>query len=369
VVGSNGMDLEPGSREASWWHRRCGGRDVLRLAMPLVLSSLSWTLLTFIDRMFLMWWSEDSLAASFPAALLWWTLLCGPLGICMYVGTFVSQYFGAGEYRRIGPVVWQGVWIGLIATPLTMLPMVFADSIFEWAGHADRVRAEEVVYFRILCLGTASMLVSHAFSTFYSGQGKTWVVMLIDIGSVALNIVLDYLWIFGHAGFPAMGIAGGGWATLVAVSFKVVVYLVLLARRANRRRFDALHWGWNGHLMGRLLRFGGPAGLQMLLEVAGFTAFVFLVGSLGLKELAATNSGVQCEFAGVHARVRALHRGGDSGGAATGSQSTRLGGPRHLDVPGTGPRLHGADFHVVSGEFPTCFCSVSFRVSWRGWGS
>ena len=55
----------------SWWGRPCGGREVLQLAMPLVLSSLSWTLLTFIDRMFLTWWSQDALGASFPAALLW----------------------------------------------------------------------------------------------------------------------------------------------------------------------------------------------------------------------------------------------------------------------------------------------------------
>ena len=289
MIAISSTDADRGESAASWWGRPCGGRDVFRLAMPLVLSSLSWTLLTFIDRMFLMWWSEDALAASFPAALLWWTLICGPLGMCMYVGTFVSQYFGAGEYRRIGPVVWQGVWIGLIATPLTMLPMAFADQIFELAGHAERVRVEEVVYFRILCLGTASMLVSHAFSAFYSGQGKTWVVMLVDMGSVALNILLDYLWIFGHGGFPAMGIAGGGWATFAAITAKVVVYVGLLSLPANRRAFDSLGWAWNGHLVRRLWRFGGPAGLQMLLEVAGFTAFVFLVGSLGLRELAATN--------------------------------------------------------------------------------
>ena len=94
---------------ANWWRRPCGGREVLRLAMPLVLSSLSWTLLTFIDRMFLMWWSPDALAASFPAALLWWTLICCPLGICMYANTFVSQYDGAGQREHIGPAVWQAV--------------------------------------------------------------------------------------------------------------------------------------------------------------------------------------------------------------------------------------------------------------------
>ncbi len=235
-------------------------------------------------------WSQDALAASFPAALLWWSLICCPLGLCMYTGTFVSQYFGAGERRRIGAVVWQGVWIAVLASPVAMLPMLFADAdLCRWPGIREQVRAWKWSYFRILCLGTPAMLVSSAFSCFYSGQGKTWIVMLVDMGSVLLNIVLDYAWIFGHAGFPAAGIAGGAWATFVAIAAKVVVYRGAVGSAGNRRWFGSLDWRFDWPLLRRLLKFGGPAGLQMLLEVAGFTVFVFLVGSLGVKELAATN--------------------------------------------------------------------------------
>ena len=272
-----------------WWYRRCGVRDVLRIAFPLVLSSLSWTLLTFIDRMFLMWWSPDALAASFPAAMLWWTLLCCPLGICLFANTFVSQYHGAEQPEQIGPVVWQANWIALIATPLIMLPMLFCDQFFATVGHGTAIEAQESVYFRILCLGSGGMLLSNAMSTFYSGRGHTAVVMLIDFGSVLLNILLDYLWIFGHAGFPAAGIVGGAWATVVAVNAKVIVYGILLTRPQNVRQFGALRWRLQWEVCRRLLRFGVPAGLQMLLEVAGFTAFVFLIGRLGQQQLTATN--------------------------------------------------------------------------------
>ena len=65
-----------------------------------------------------------------------------------------------------------------------MLPLLFADPLFGWAGHTPEVRVLEVVYFWILCYRTPAMLVSTAFSSFYSGQGKTWVVMLVDMGSV-----------------------------------------------------------------------------------------------------------------------------------------------------------------------------------------
>jgi MATE family multidrug resistance protein len=273
-----------------WWIRPCGGRDVLRLAMPLVLSSLSWTILTFIDRMFLMWWSQDSLAASFPAALLWWTSMCFPLGMCMYASTFVSQYFGAGKRDKIGPCVWQAVWVGVISTPLILLLiMPIAGSIFRAAGHSPPVRAEEITYFQILCAGSAAMLISYAFSSFYSGQGRTAVVMVIDCGTAVANIVLDYLWIFGQGGFAAHGIEGAAWATVVALWARVLVYVVLLLSRRNRVECASMRMALNWPLMKRLVSYGGPSGLQMFLEVVGFTAFVFLVGSLGDTELAATN--------------------------------------------------------------------------------
>ena len=209
---------------------------MLRLAMPFVLSSFSWTILTFIDRMYLMWWSQDSLAASFPAALLWWTSMCFPFGMCMYASTFVSQYFGAGKRDKIGPCVWQAVWVGVSSTPLVLLLLMpFAGSIFSAAGHSPPVRAEEIIYFQILCAGSAAMLISYAFSSFYSGQGRTAVVMVVDCGTAVANIVLDYLWIFGNGGFAAHGIEGAAWATVVALWTRVLVYVVLLLQATRNR--------------------------------------------------------------------------------------------------------------------------------------
>ena len=92
---------------------------MVALALPLVISTMSFTVMTFIDRMFLTWYSIDAVAAAMPAAMLQFTLISFPLGVATYVNTFVAQYEGAGRPRRIGPIVWQGVWIGLVAIPLS----------------------------------------------------------------------------------------------------------------------------------------------------------------------------------------------------------------------------------------------------------
>ncbi len=102
---------------ARWWIRPCGGRDVLRVALPLIISTASWTLMNFIDRMFLLWHSPSEMAAAMPAGMLLFTLLCFPLGVASYVNTFVAQYHGTGQNERIGSAIWQAMRIGWISTP------------------------------------------------------------------------------------------------------------------------------------------------------------------------------------------------------------------------------------------------------------
>src|ERR1051326_8036471 len=93
----------------TWWSRPAGGREVLRVSAPLVVSSFSWTIMTFIDRVLLNWVSGTAMAAAFTASAAWFAMLSLPLGVCSYANTFVAQYDGAGEPKRIGCVFWQAV--------------------------------------------------------------------------------------------------------------------------------------------------------------------------------------------------------------------------------------------------------------------
>lgn len=90
-----------------WWRQEGGVRELLRLALPLILSSSFMTLQVTIDRMLLSQYSSDAVAAAFPAILLYWTPFALLQNIANYATTFVAQYTGAGEPRRVGRVVWQ----------------------------------------------------------------------------------------------------------------------------------------------------------------------------------------------------------------------------------------------------------------------
>ncbi len=274
---------------SGWWERPAGGREVCSVALPLVVSSLSWTVMTFVDRVLLKWESGDAMSAAFAAGTVWFSAICLPLGIAMYTNTFVSQYYGAERYERIGVAVWQGVWLSLIAAPLMLMAIPIAPSIFNLADHTSNIQRLEVTYFQILLWGAPAMIVAQALASFYSGRGKTKVVMVVDTIVALVNLALDWVLIFGKFGFPAMGIAGAGWATVIALWLKAAIYVALLMQRHNREQFGTLRgMRWDSALFGRLVYFGGPSGMQLVLDVMGFTVFILLVGRLGTTEAEAT---------------------------------------------------------------------------------
>jgi MATE family multidrug resistance protein len=273
----------------NWWTRPCGGREVLALALPLVISTGSWSLMNFVDRMFLLWSSTPAMAAAMPAGMLYFTLICFPLGVATYVNTFVAQYEGAGRPQRIGPAVWQGMRIGLYLMPLFLATIPAAPMVFNSLGHDPQVACLETIYYQVLCFGAAGQVIAGAMSSFFTGRGRTTVVMVVDSSASLLNVVLDYAWIFGHWGLPALGIEGAAWATVVSLWARVLLYGWIMMRPAVRRKYQLLAGRrFDAELTRRLLRYGGPSGLQLLIEVAAFAVFVLLIGRLGQLAMAAT---------------------------------------------------------------------------------
>ena len=272
------------------WNRAGGYREVLAVAVPLVLSTATWSVQHFVDRMFLTWYSPEAIAAAMPAGMLYFSIVSIFMGTAGYATTFVAQYYGAGRYHRIGPVLWQGVYISLLGGLVLLAVIPFAGPVFSLVGHSPLVQQNEVAYFEILCLGGGAYVASYALSGFFSGRGKTWPVMWVNIFTTVVNLVLDYALIFGHWGFPAMGIRGAAIATVVAGMFSLLVFFILLSSNKIDNTYHTLRgWRLKKDLLLRLLRFGFPSGVQFFLEMAGFTGFVLVVGHLGTASLAATN--------------------------------------------------------------------------------
>ncbi len=263
---------------------------MLAISLPLVASMGSITLMQFTDRVFLANYSVDAIAAAIPAGIASFTFIAFFMGVATYTNAFVAQYTGAQAYERVGAALWQGIWFSLLSSFLLACVIFLSEPLFSFIGHSPHIKALEVEYFNILTLGAGLIVLSSAIACFYTGRGLTWTVMLVNTAGAAVNIPLDYCLINGVGPFPEMGIRGAAIATVIASGVIVLIFLLLIFSRKNRRAFGT--WSqkrWDRVLFGRLMRFGLPSGVQFFLEVFGFTYFIQMLGRLGDVELAVSN--------------------------------------------------------------------------------
>jgi MATE family multidrug resistance protein len=273
-----------------------GYSEVLRIAIPLILSTSSLTLALFVDRLMLSWHGIHDVAAATPGGITYFTICCFFQGTAQYTNTLVAQSHGAGDRLGCSKAVWQGIWFSTFSLPLMLALIPLGRWILGSTGHEPCVVELEKQYFTILMYGGVSLPLNAALSSFFSGRGQTSYVLIGNlIGNIG-NIVLDYLLIFGNFGFPELGIKGAGIATAVT-NFVPTIYwaYIFLGPKYQGRYRTRRAASLDSRILKALLKFGLPAGAQFILDVGSFTAFVLIVGKLGEIELAATNIALSVE--------------------------------------------------------------------------
>jgi len=264
--------------------------ELLQVAIPLMLSAGTLSVMNTADRAMLIGWSRDALAAVTPAGMMHWTVVCIPVGMILYGNTFIAQYDGANEPRRMMAAFWQGIWLAIVCGLLMMLFPLVSGPALALTNQAPGVIADEKAYFDVLVLGSPLMMLSTALSCFYSGRRRTRLILAVNLISVTINLVMDYVLIFGHFGAPAMGIRGAAMATVLARLGEVLIYGFLIAGRHNRLRYPLLStWKPERLLLRKFVRYGLPSGLHYFVDNLGFTTFLLIVVSLSRDALAASN--------------------------------------------------------------------------------
>ncbi|MDR0880969.1 MAG: MATE family efflux transporter [Candidatus Adiutrix sp.] len=277
------------------WRINNGYSHALRICLPLIASHISLSAMIFTDRLFLSRYSMEAIAASLPAGVGIVTVSSFFQGLVSYVSVFTAQYTGAGQPRRAAAALWHGLYLSLVSGLLIGLTYFAAPKLFEVGGHSTRVQELEVTYYRILALPSVLSMLYFAMSSFLSGLGRTRVVMWVNLIGALVNIPLTYALVFGLeiGGLrvaPEWGIAGAAAGTVVSWLVTTLIFIRLIFNRRMARShdiFNARSLDWN--LLGRMIIYGFPGGMQRFLELATFTFFAFAVGWLGELQLVANN--------------------------------------------------------------------------------
>lgn len=262
---------------------------ILRLAGPMIVAQLAQTGIAFVDTVMAGRLSAADLAAVSLGSSIWLTVFLSLSGVLMALAPLVSQAFGAGRTQEIGPLVRQGLWLGLLLGGITFWLVRQAGPVLQLVGATPDVALKTQQFLAALSWGMPPVLLYRALYPFASGIGKTRPIMYITLVSLLLAIPLNYLFIYGKLGLPQLGAEGCGWAMAICCWFNFVALAIHSARNRFFRRFEVWrHWSWpDWPQQIQLLKLGLPIGVSYLVEISAFTVVALLLAQLGATVVAA----------------------------------------------------------------------------------
>ena len=262
--------------------------ELLRLALPMVVSQGTFAVMIFTDRYFMSQIDPVHMAAALGGGVASFFSFCFFIGLLGYANAMAAQYLGAGEPEKCPKVVTQGLVITVMSAPFLTLITFLVAGIFEGMGHEPEQVELERTYYLILMSGVLVTLAKTCVSSYFAGIGRTHVVMICDVFGLVVNVPLSYVMVFGKAGFPELGIVGAGISTVVATLLALGLFVAFYFHREHREKFAVLSsFRLDLKILRRFWRLGFPSGLELFLNVAAFNLFLLMFQSYGVAEGAA----------------------------------------------------------------------------------
>lgn len=259
-----------------------GIKEMMAIALPMVVSSACDTVMIFTDRLFLSRLNPELMNAAMGGGLTSFMMMSFFLGLIGYSTALVAQYFGAGKKNKSAVVVTQAMVIALVAYPVILLCRPLAFLLFNNSGISSAQMASQTIYFNILLSAVIFSLFRCVFSSFFSGIGKTKIVMKASLFAMFMNVFLNYILIYGKLGLPALGIRGAAYGTILGSISGLAILMWGYFKKENRDEYHIRQsFCFDKETMGKLLRFGYPAGAEMFFNILAFNIMVMIFYSCG----------------------------------------------------------------------------------------
>ncbi len=271
-------------------------RATIRLAIPLIVGQLGQMLISLSDTLMLGWFGVTQLAAcSFANTLIYLPMMFG-IGMSMAVSIRVSQARGADDPAAARAALRHGLYVTL-ALGVATLGLAFAVLPFLGLFKQDPKVVEIVpMFFLLVAASMIPAMASMAVKNHADAMNRPWPVFWISMGGVALNILLNWMLIFGKAGAPEMGLEGAAMATLIARTATLGGMIFWCVRDPGLKEWIPARWfrvpDWPA--VKDLVATGFPASMHLLAEVSAFVAATLIIGNMGEAALASHQVAIQC---------------------------------------------------------------------------
>jgi MATE family multidrug resistance protein len=290
------MSLKINRSSPSPW--RHDFRLTLRLALPLIVAEVGWMSMGIVDTVMVGRLPNSAVAigATGLGQSLYHSVAIFGGGLLLGMDTFVAHAFGREDLDDARHSLVNGLFLAFLLTPLLMLAVSLWPALMQRFGISPELVEPMRPYLRALNWGTLPLLAYFALRRYLQAVNVAHPIMFALISANIVNAVGNWVLIYGHLGFRAMGITGSGWSTCMARIYMVLCLVITLLWVESKR----LQPDWMSTLridvgrMSALLKLGAPAATQILCEIGAFSAATALVARLGPVALAGHEIALNC---------------------------------------------------------------------------
>jgi MATE family multidrug resistance protein len=263
-------------------------RKNLVLAIPVIFSQIGQITVNLADNMMVGHVGTTELAAaSFAINIFHLGMILG-IGITMGLTPLVGQSYRSGNQRTLGIWLKNGLLVNFIIALLICLSMTTFVLFMNRMGQTKEVVQLAIPYYLIQVSSLIPLMIFFSFKQFLEGIGNTKIAMAITILTNILNIGLNYILIYGKLGFPALGLYGAGYATLISRILMPVIFLIVILNKPKFRVYlsGTFHTAFDRVKIRRILSIGFSIGLQMVIEILAFSLGAIMLGWISKEALA-----------------------------------------------------------------------------------
>lgn len=254
-----------------------------------MLSNIGHILMNVADTVMVGHVGAYPLAGAGLASVVFNVFLLFGVGVSFAITPLVAEAHGKNDNSSIAETLKHGLLINCTNAIVLIGIVQLGKGLLHHLNQPDEVINEALPYLDIIMFSLLPVLFYQSFKQFAEGMSNTVIALVVVLGSNIVNIILNYSLIYGHFGFPAYGLVGAGYATLIsrifmAASIALIVYYHPLFGR-YRPAFSIGHY--SRKLLNRMLHLGIPSGAQFIFEVAAFDFSLVMIGWIGPKAQAA----------------------------------------------------------------------------------